>query len=361
MTATHEIALSKNQLAHRGNELDVEGEARLDRAFRHFWHPVMYACDLGDAPRRAVLCGEQLVIVRLAGEVCAFNDLCAHRGTALSLGAVVNDGAELRCPYHGWQYDRSGVCTLAPQRPDLAGHLRARVRKYHAEERYGLIWVCLEPEPHLPLPEFPWFEDDSHTVVYLPSEDWACSAPRRMENYCDLSHLAFVHDGYLGDVNRPEMPPHEVWRDGACLHMRWERDAPNDVGKYSSLAPPETDTVNVVSHWRLYMPLTVCLDSVVEQRGRYVLFFHATPIAPKVTRNFTVASRNYGEPEEIRREITEFQKIVYDQDKPVVESQRPEELSEDLSFEMHLKGVDTFSIAYRSELIKIAKSLIPSQ
>lgn len=33
-----------------GNDLDVEGEARLYRALRHFWQPVMYATDLADRP-----------------------------------------------------------------------------------------------------------------------------------------------------------------------------------------------------------------------------------------------------------------------------------------------------------------------
>jgi len=103
-------------VASRTNELDAAGELRVYRSFRWFWHAVMRAEDLGDEPQRVTLCEENLVIVRLNGEVCAFNDLCAHRGTALSLGKVV-DGAtgeqELRCPYHGWRYDRGGFCTLA--------------------------------------------------------------------------------------------------------------------------------------------------------------------------------------------------------------------------------------------------------
>src|SRR5690348_7703535 len=63
------------------NELDVAGEARLYGAMRWFWHPVMYASELAGAPRGAVVLGEPVVLVRLAGEVRCFADLCAHRGT----------------------------------------------------------------------------------------------------------------------------------------------------------------------------------------------------------------------------------------------------------------------------------------
>jgi vanillate O-demethylase monooxygenase subunit len=43
---------------------------------------------------------------------------------------------------------------------------------------------------------------------------------------------------------------------------------------------------------------------------------------------------------------------------PVVESQRPEELPEDLSYELHLKGVDTFHLQYRRWLLELSKELV---
>ena len=41
-----------------------------------------------------------------------FNDVCIHRGAALSLGSV-QDG-RLTCAYHGWQYDYEGRCVRIP-------------------------------------------------------------------------------------------------------------------------------------------------------------------------------------------------------------------------------------------------------
>ena len=356
--ATDTITLAKNQqdVSQRANELNVEGEALLYRAFRHYWHPVVFSNDVSDGPVRAILCGQALVVVRLEGEICVFNDLCAHRGTALSLGKVVGDGHALRCAYHGWQYDREGRCILAPQRPDLSEHLRVRVRKYNAIEAYGMVWVCLEDEPRFPLPEFPQYSGESFVTVELENEDWRCSAPRRTENYCDASHLAWVHDGVLGDSNQPEVPDHEVWFDGRSVRMEMPFSEPAGTGKYESLGIDEE--VTGVYRWTVFMPLTVRLDMDLDAGFTYTLFFHPTPLGPKETRNFTVGACNYGyHPDKIRQEVRDFQRLVYDQDRPVVESQRPEELPEDLSYELHLKGVDKFHLVYRRTLVDLAREV----
>ncbi|MXW88123.1 MAG: Rieske (2Fe-2S) protein [Acidimicrobiaceae bacterium] len=147
--------LARNQF--ESTVIDADTDRRIYETFRHFWHPVARSSDVDADPVRAELCDQQLVIVRLDGGVRAFNDLCAHRGTALSLGAVTAGGTRLRCAYHGWQYDGTGRCRLVPQAPDLADKLDISVRAYKAEERYGLIWVCLEDEPLAPIPDFPQF------------------------------------------------------------------------------------------------------------------------------------------------------------------------------------------------------------
>ena len=57
------------------NELDVAGEQALYRAMRNFWHPVMYAAELGDRPHKVVLLDQDLVVVRLGGEVRCFREV----------------------------------------------------------------------------------------------------------------------------------------------------------------------------------------------------------------------------------------------------------------------------------------------
>ena len=52
--------------------------------------------------------------------------------------------------------------------------------------------------------------------------------------------------------------------------------------------------------------------------------------------------------------FVDFQQVILEQDRVVVESQRPEELPIDLSEELHIKGVDRVSIDYRRWLGEIA-------
>lgn len=49
-----------------------------------------------------------------------------------------------------------------------------------------------------------------------------------------------------------------------------------------------------------------------------------------------------------------FAQVVTDEDRPIVESQRPEELPADLAAEMHVKGADLGTFEYRKWLLDIA-------
>lgn len=344
----------------RVNEFTAQSEARIYRSLRHFWHPVAYSQDLGDKPLGVTLMGQQLVVVRLDGEVCVFDDLCAHRGSALSIGEVLG-GCELQCPYHGWRYNSDGDCTLAPQRPDLAGQLRAKVHKYLSADKYGLIWVSLVDEPHYPLPEYPHWDDPDFHHIAVPATDWDCSAPRRVENYTDYSHFAILHDKYLGDATAPEVPEHKVWRDANRLENYQSRKTlvrvPVDTAAWGGKDLPEDPYIYFGIDWRVFMPLTCVLNITFADGNRYNLLFHPTPIGPKQIRNFTIAGRDFGDPNGAQKELGEFVDFIYEQDRPVVESQRPEELPEDLSAEMHVKGVDTYSIVYRQWLFQLSKEL----
>src|SRR5438552_474753 len=188
------------------NDLDEPGEALLYRAMRNFWFPVMLSVELEDAPRRAVLLGEQLVLARMGGAVRCFPDLCVHRGTALSVGRI--EGGELRCAYHGWTYGPDGACTSIPARFGSTIPRRAHLQPYLVDERYGLIWVCLVERPIFPIPRFPEFEDPDFKVVAGPVYEWKSSAHRRVENFVDFAHFAWVHDGVLGSHESPEVADH---------------------------------------------------------------------------------------------------------------------------------------------------------
>ena len=349
--------LAKNQ--DEATIQQADDDHRIYETFRHFWHPVARASDLGADPMGVELCEQHLVIVRLDGQVVAMNDLCAHRGSALSLGEVTGEGTRLRCAYHGWQYDQTGKCKLVPQAPDLAESLDISVRSYQVEEKYGLIWVCLEDDARFPLPEFPQYDDPAFYWVEFPVVDWNCAAPRRIENYTDVSHFAFIHDGWLGNKNHPEVNAYKVWRDGTTLCMTEDAPVlqPAKLSKWSDL---ETDAeyLEVNNVRTISMPLTVQLDISTADRC-FSQFFCAAPLGPGRTRNFTVVARNFGEPGTAYKDHAEFNMTIYEQDRPVVESQRPNGIPPDLAAELHVRGVDLYSLEYRRWLKEIVDDLEP--
>jgi phenylpropionate dioxygenase-like ring-hydroxylating dioxygenase large terminal subunit len=337
------------------NELDRAGEARLYLALRHFWQPVMLAADLSDRPQRAELLGEQLVLVRMAGEIRCFADRCAHRGAALSLGWLEDD--QIRCRYHGWTYGPDGSCTAIPARFGTVVPGRARLHSYLADERYGIVWVCLMPEPALPLPEFPEFGSPGYRVTMGPVYEWKSSAHRRVENFVDFAHFAWVHDGVLGSHENPEVEDHDVWRDGPAL--RFTRQVAEPVSGFTKLAADAEGWVDVAYDYALTLPLTVHFTRTTRPGGDcYVLMMSASPMGPKTTRSFWALARNYAL-EEADEEFVRFERLVQEQDRPVVESQRPELLPFDLSAELHIRGVDKVSVEYRRWLVELAKQLEP--
>lgn len=335
------------------NPLDVAGEEGLHRAMRRFWHPVMWADQLADRPAPVRLLDEALVVVRLQGAVSAFRDLCVHRGTALSLGWLDESGG-LVCAYHGWSYDADGICRRIPASHGTNIPGKARLVRYRAAEHAGLIWVCLSGEPALPLPTFPQWGDPSYRKIKIPTYDWHSSTARRVENFVDFSHFPWVHEGILGDRSNPEVPDHEVVRDETTLSF--------DLGVMEPASPlkgdvdPDAKVQRHPSRYVISMPFTVLLDQPLEDGGHFVLFVSSCPLSAKETRNFTWNARNYDLDPARDHEFVDFQQVILEQDRVVVESQRPEELPIDLSEELHIKGVDRVSIDYRRWLGEIAAS-----
>ena len=330
-----------------GNELDASGEEQVYRAMRRFWHPVMYAAELGDRPQPVVLLDERLVVVRLGDRLSCFPDLCVHRGTALSLGSV-EDG-ELRCAYHGWTYGADGVCTQIPARFGNTVPSRARLKTHMVQEQQGLIWVCLDPDPHFPLPVFPEWDDPRFRVATIPSYDWSCSATRRVENFVDFAHFPWIHDGVLASREHPEVPDHPVWREGPELRFEGVRMEPEAAMETKATGDGPGDSR---TEYRLFMPFTIWLHQIYEDGKEFILFMSASPVGRADTRSFTFNARNYAldDPDDA---FIEFQELIVGQDRPVAESQRPEELPMDLSAELHIRGVDKISLEYRKWLVEL--------
>ena len=151
------------------------------------WHPLAYAHDLNETPLAGKLLDRHLVIWRDSNRALyVMDDLCIHRGTALSLGEIKGD--ETMCPNHRWRHDASGVCTLIPQSRFDNIPAKARVQDFRGVERYGLVWVALA-EPLHPLPDIPVPESSDWKIVNTGPFAWNSDASRQLENFTEFGHF----------------------------------------------------------------------------------------------------------------------------------------------------------------------------
>lgn len=307
------------------------------------WHPVAYAKEVKEKPFGTFLLAQAIVIWRdKEGQVHAMRDLCIHRGTALSLGWVKENC--LVCPYHGWEYDKNGACIFIPQAPDTKIPTKAKTPTYHCKEKFGLVWVALL-DPVYPLPEIPELENGQWKVVETGPFEWKSDASRQVENFTDFGHFPWVHPGLLGDPNRTEVPDYKVERKGAVLHYSIVRPEANNSEEFPVFANEAVVQPERRSIYQLHLPYTIVLRLGWGGEKGMVYFFVSQPIAQSKCRGYCIIGRNYDleEPDTV---LQEFEQVIFDQDKRIVESQRPEQVPFDFAEELHLK-FDAVAMNYR--------------
>lgn len=307
------------------------------------WHPVCRSTDVAEGGRLAArLLGEDLVLWRQAGQIMAWQDLCLHRGARLSMGRVGPRG--LACPYHGWVYNQTGRCVHIPAHPEQMPPAKAQARTYYAQERYGLVWVCLGAPSH-DLPPFP--EEGMagyRTILSGPFGPVQAGAPRIIENFLDVAHFPFVHGGSLGDIGRPEIADYTV-----------ETGADGIVARDVTVYQPDPygtgvgDTVTYTYHvWR---PFTAYLCKATPKGAHLAILFPLTPHDETHTSAWFYMAMSTNETLS-DAEVDQFHSTILAQDVPIVEGQRPELLPLDLQAELHLRS-DRTAIAYRRWLAQL--------
>ena len=309
------------------------------------WHPVALSDAVQHTPLAVQLLERDVVLWRADdGAVQAFADRCPHRGARLSLGRVHDN--RLECAYHGWQFAPGGQCVHMPAMPDFQPAAVHCARRFAACEAHGLVWVRLQAgaETATALPVFAAEGDSRLRKLNCGPYDVAASAPRIVENFLDVTHFGFVHEGWLGSRKATSMDDYQVettptgllalgckaWQPQSNLHST----APAQVEyTYEVTAPyaavltkvPEAGTT-AIKDWRESIALYIC------------------PLAPERSRVwFRLAVADFDSPDE---KLQSFQHTIFTQDQPILESQRPKALPLDPRAEMSI-AVDKASMAYR--------------
>lgn len=146
---------------------------------RRYWLPIAGSAELTQArpTKRVRVLGEELVLFRdLAGTPGLIQERCPHQRFSLSYGMVEADG--IRCGFHGWKFDRHGVCVDQPIPMPASTVGEKLATAYPVAEQGGLVFAYLGAQPTPPLPRLDALNGSDlvrHIGVTAVPENWVKS------------------------------------------------------------------------------------------------------------------------------------------------------------------------------------------
>jgi nitrite reductase/ring-hydroxylating ferredoxin subunit len=176
--------------------------------FHQSWFPVALA--------REVAAGKPLGVDVLGTRIIAYRDCtgkaivqsawCPHLGADLSQGEMVE--SQIRCPYHHWRFDRSGMCTHIPTGDKIP--TGARIFTFPTAEVWGLVWAFNGSEPLFPPPGIPGIEEQDLAIEtrargIRPLPPWV-----GVSNGVDFQHLRTLHGLQTGAPETIEVGDYSI-------------------------------------------------------------------------------------------------------------------------------------------------------
>jgi phenylpropionate dioxygenase-like ring-hydroxylating dioxygenase large terminal subunit len=312
---------------------------------KNLWYAVEFSNAISTKPKSLKILDRELVLYRTTdGRIHAMNNACIHRGAALANGWIDRDC--IVCPYHGWQYQPDGTCVKIPSNLS-AGVIPAQAKMvtYPVAEQDGWIWLFLgdrDPEELPTIPNFPQLA--SGNLRSIQGEfNWDANYERVLENGLDFAHAPFVHAGAFGNPNLPEIGDLAIenYAGGASATVELAATPPKGLWKLLSRgerAPVKTRT-------GFYLPNLTFLE-VYLPFGQLTIWTAHVPIDLHRTVSKWINFRSFFTGKWADRDAYDRTIKIFAQDKPIVESQRPQLIAIDLKAELYVPA-DALQLQYR--------------
>lgn len=285
--------------------------------FAGVWTPVEASQRVGAKPVAVRLAGENVALFRDgSGRVGALIDRCPHRGVALSLGHVSEDGC-LECPFHGWRFDRGGNCQKVPLN-DVPAAKRERygATALPAREAGDLIWIYTGIGESAP--EEPYVPEVLKTPgwsLQMRIAEWKTHWTRAMENMIDWPHLPYVHRSSIGRKLRQQM------RADSVMQVEIE-DRPYGMRIFSGL--DDASRNGVFLDWLRPNGMELHIFDTPKRRLR--LQIYCVPIDAVRTRMILISARDFGRFNPLLKLGELFNRKILLEDQGIVESSQPAEV-----------------------------------
>jgi len=315
---------------------------------RNTWYIAAEPQEVTQKPLARTILGRPIVLFTTAsGRTVALDDRCPHRFAPLSIGRVV--GENLRCGYHGAEFDAAGVCVAVPGQTIVPP--KARVTSYPIVSKHGYLWIWMgDPAMAADLSTIPDFlyrsDHPDWSGGYGHFESIRANYNLINDNLFDITHAEYVHpESFGGEEMRlyRNSKPGTEYLDGQTTYSASERGI---VFRMRSLnmetGGPFYRWMVATSLGREAYPDPIDLDMEVSwaapsytsfllnarpagqppQSGVEVCNMHAiTPESEVSSHYFYRSVKNYGD-SSLERVFIEGVKAIFDQDKPLLEAQQ---------------------------------------
>jgi phenylpropionate dioxygenase-like ring-hydroxylating dioxygenase large terminal subunit len=210
----------------------------------------------------------------------------------------------------------------------------------HTEIKYGFVWICLGT-PARAVVDFPECREPDRLTATAGSTAVAVSGLRAIENFLDLSHLAFVHAGILGEEPHTEIKSYSVdpLPEGGIIATGCKVYQPKP-------SPVDSHGFDVDYVYAVLRPYIVVLYKAnpVDPTRKDMIALLVQPVSAEscIAHMLTCYPPYQVEPPAVRR----FQQLIFGQDRPILENQLPKRLPLDPRAEISVRA-DGSSAAYR--------------
>jgi len=321
----------------------------------NFWYPVAASEEVtNDAPFRVrILCTDLVAFRDTQGNAHVISDTCIHRGAALGEGKIVGDSVQ--CPYHGWQYNGDGQCTLIPSlSKDETPPARAKVDSYPVQEKYGIVFAFLGDLPESERPavmEIPEYEAQDWRANILRVFEVDYYYERSVENGLDPAHNEFVHPkqgtpGMILDYAKNPIQIDPLTDYGSGFMMPFTQMDP-DGGLMTEVNQQYDEVVTAGSGHVGPNGLVTWLHFSKEKR--FHQYFFEAPIDENRTRIFFVNMRHFMMDPKMDQRIVDINMEIAQEDIDLLEKLNPIRTPETLTKEL-LVPSDKPAVRYREFL-----------
>jgi phenylpropionate dioxygenase-like ring-hydroxylating dioxygenase large terminal subunit len=252
------------------------------------WYIVCQSSKLREKPLRVSLYGTPIAVFRSeSGRAGALLDRCPHRNAPLSIGSI--KGELLQCAYHGWQFDRQGICRFAAGIDSSQVTKACHAEAYPTIEQQGFVWVYAIPggKPVRAPFRFPLVDEHGYTTVFreLVAE---ATIHAVAENALDVPHTAYLHGGLFRSRRRNQQAIEvSVTEDGNGVHAEYMGEQ-RPEGLAARLLAPGGGTI---THFdRFILPSITQVEYKLGDRTHLCITSALTPVEDFTTNLYVAVS-----------------------------------------------------------------------